>query len=137
MKKKEIRIKIGGVSFGAVATEGEAISTILSSFLPDYHFMNLAGIKEHLISLSELIDEIQEKQTTKIQRLTNSIRKIANEAKEKTHLLTYVTNLTLRGEGLGLFPGFGVAKIEMNEGKAKIKTRFWIDPEKQSIKENY
>lgn len=134
---EKIKIKIDDVFYGYVNSEGEAISVILSSFLPDYRFMSIEGIKEHLISLSELIDEIQEKQKTKIQRLTKSIRKIANEAKEKTYLLTYITNLILRGEGLGLFPGFGVAKIEMNEGKAKIKARFWIDPEKQPIRADY
>lgn len=135
--KKGIKIKINNVFYGDVTSEGEAISVILASFLPDYHFMRMEGIKQHLISLSEMIDEIQEKQTAKIQRLTKSMRKIANEAKEKAHLLTFVTNLILRGEGLGLFPGFGVAKIEMNEGHAKIKARLWIDPEKQSIREVY
>ena len=137
MKKKGIKIKIDNIFHGEVAVEGEAISIILASFLPDYQFMSMDAIKQHLISLSEMIDEIQEKQTIKIQRLTKSIRKIANEAKEKSHLLTFVTNLILRGEGLGLFPGFGVAKIEMNEGHAKIKARLWIDPEKQSIRETY
>ena len=135
--KKGIKIKINNVHYENVATEGEAISSILASFFPDYQFMSINAIKQHLISLSEMIDEIQEKQTAKIQRLTKSIRKIANEAKEKEHLLTFVTNLILRGEGLGLFPGFGAAKIEMNEGHAKIKARLWIDPEKQSIRETY
>ena len=137
MKKERIRIKINGTLSDEVNNEGEAISSILSSFLPDYQFMNIAEIKQHLISLSELIDEVQEKEKVQIQRLTKSIRKIANDIKEKPQLLTFITNLILRGEGLGLFPGFGVAKIEMNEGSTKIKARFWIDPEKQSMREAY
>lgn len=135
MKKGQIKIRINGELYDSVDNEKEAISTILAAFLPDYQFMSIEGMKQHLISLAELIDEVQEKQKTGIQRLTKSIRKIANDAKEKTHLLTFVTNLILRGEGLGLFHGFGCAKIEMNEGKAKIKARIWIDPEKQSIRE--
>ena len=135
MKKEKIDVKINGWLYSSAINESEAISTILSVFLPDYQFMSLEGIKQHLIFLSEMIDEIQEKPKAKIQKLTESIRKASNNAKEKTHLLIFIANLILRGEGLGLFPGFGCAKIEMNEGKAKIKSRIWVDPEKQSIRE--
>lgn len=137
MEKGEIKVKINGILVGRVNSEGKAIGLIFSHFLNNYRFMSIAGIKHQLLSLAELIDEIQEKPKKKILELTESMRKMANNAQEKTPLLTFITNLILNAEGMGLLHGFGVGKIEMNEGKAKVKTRVFIDPEKQPIRKSY
>ena len=79
------------------------------------------------ILVSEITDSMP------LQRIARAGVAIAQSG-DRTKILTHIYDTILTYEGLSTLRGFGLAKVEINEGHRKIKAMYFINPEKTTIR---
>ncbi len=141
MKRESIKILINGCAYDEVEKVNHILGSIFMNSWEFYHIMSIDAIKQHMVAAIELIEEMHFekiiKLTTPVNRTIKIMQGMIDNVKKKESFLSFISNIVLAKEGLGLLPGYGCAIIETNEGRVKIKSRLFINPEKQSIRQIY
>ena len=138
---EQIRVLVNGYEYEEVNNINHVFGSLFMINFDSYHFMSIENIKHHMQSCIELIKELGKgtKQLSSIKlpaKITKSIKAMQNiidNVTEKKTILTFITNLILAKEGLGLLSGFGCATSESKGGKTKRKSILKMNPEKQSM----
>ncbi len=136
MKKETIKILINGHLYEEVDKIGHVFGSIFMTNWDFYRIMSIDAIKQHMASAVELIEDLlaESKFPATVKQTIKTIKRMIDKTKEKESLIKFITNLVLAKDGFGLLPGFGCAITETNEGKVKVKSKLFINPEKQSIR---
>lgn len=148
MKKEQIQILVNGNLYEEVDKINHVFGSIFMINWDFYHIMNVEGIKQHMVSAIELVEDLFSKPISQygepepdykplpafVKQTIKTMRKMINNIKAKEPFIKFITNLVLAKDGFGLLPGFGCAITESNEGKIKVKSKLFINPEKQSIR---
>lgn len=138
-----IRILVNGKIYEEVGKANHIFGSIFMINWDVYHVMSIDAIKQQMKAAIELVKEMyltedetiaEVKLPATISRTIKAMQSVIKKIKEKETILNFITNIILAKEGLGLLPGFGCAKTETTEGRKKVKSRLWINPEKQSIR---
>jgi hypothetical protein len=108
-----VRIMINGYTFVHDAKPAHTIGNILIHAIPDLHYKSVSAMLAALTAAEQLLSQISDKSSKQIQ----GIRKVVDHARLRTqedpenpivreHLITYITELVMRCEGLGVLHGF-------------------------------
>ncbi len=148
MKKQTVKILINGNLYEEVEKIGHVFGSIFMMNWDFYRIMSIDAIKQHMASTIELVEDLFSRPKNQygepelkapvlpvtVKQTIKTMRKMIDKTKKKESLIKFITNLVLTKDGFGLLPGFGCAITESNEGKIKIKSKLFINPEKQSIR---
>ena len=111
----------------------EALACIIDLCAEDSTYMSDDALRDRVKGGLELVAEaFPEKKGNRVIRDREKIGRVLERLEGKV-LLSYMFDLYLSGMGLGRLPGFGLAMCERVEGSTKVKRRFMVNPERDSI----
>lgn len=94
-------------------------------------YISNEAIAKWVESICILVSEIAD--SKRLQRVVRAGIAIAQSG-DRTKILIHIYDTILASEKLSTLHGFGLAKVEVNEGRRKIKGMYFINPEKTSIR---
>ncbi len=129
-KTSRVKIVINNITYTKVKNENHVFAPLFTFFLPCFKYMSAEAIQQYIYSIIDMVRELapQSKRAEKIEQF------LSRKKQDRITLLTFITNIILADEKLGLLPGFGMSYGVNAGGRIKALESLHINPERQSIK---
>ena len=133
-EKEKIHILINKNTYDKVDSPDAVLQSFFERQWDVYPFMSVDAIKQHMICITELIQELEIKLTMATKKTIKIIDNMVKTVEDRQVFINFIVNFILAREGLGLLPGFGCAITEKaSKGNKRVKKQILMNPEKQPM----